>query len=104
VLERIAHDETEHAALAWRTIAWISKREGRRSVLAAIVERARELYPRPAAAPAEDPDAPLLLAHGRLDERTLVQAREQAWRELIEPLLAKLGATAPLGMRQVLPS
>jgi len=105
VLERIAHDETEHAALAWRTIAWITKREGSR-VLAAIVELAREHYPRPTAVSAADPDAALLLAYGRLDARSLAETHALAWRDLIEPLLADLGATTPVGprTRQTLPS
>jgi len=98
VLDEIAYDETEHAALAWRTIAWIIKREGPH-VLAAILEVARELYPRPAATPPVDPDAALLLAYGRLDDRTLAQTRALAWRDLIEPLLAELGATTPIGLR-----
>jgi len=98
VLERIADDETEHAALAWRTIAWLSHREGPH-VLAAIIARADELRPQPAAAAADEPDAALLLAHGRLDDRTLAQTRAQAWRELIDPLLAELHAAASRGPR-----
>lgn len=46
--------------------------------------------------PPEDPDAPQLLAHGRLDRRTLAATRAHAWRELVDPLLAELhGATDP---------
>lgn len=105
VLERIAGDETEHAALAWRTIAWLARREGPR-VLAAIVELADALRPEPIAEHDHDPDAELLLAHGRLDRRTLAQTRALAWREIVDPLLAELGATASLELRanRALPS
>lgn len=89
VLERIADDETEHAALAWRTIAWLVQREGQR-VLAALEARAHALRPRPSALPPSDPEAEVLFAHGRLDARALQRTRVLAWRELVDPLLAEL--------------
>jgi hypothetical protein len=92
VLERIADDETEHAALAWRTIAWIIQREGA-LVLTAILARADALRAPHAPAPAADPDAAVLLACGRLDDRTLALTQALAWRELIDPLLATLRET-----------
>lgn len=73
-------------------IAWLVHREGTH-VLAAIVARAQELRPRPLALPPEGPDAALLRAHGRLDDRTLALTRALAWRELIDPLLAELHAS-----------
>ncbi|MCX4240541.1 ferritin-like domain-containing protein [Paraliomyxa miuraensis] len=90
VLERIADDETEHAALAWRTVAWLVQREGPR-VSMAIAALADELRPRDAELPEASPDAAWLLDHGRLDPRALAQARMHTWRELIDPLLAALG-------------
>ncbi len=95
VLERIADDESEHAALAWRTIAWLVEREGPR-VLAAIAEladsiRAGSMRSDDPAEPAE-PEAALLHAQGRLDRRELARVRAQVWRELIDPLLAQLAA------------
>lgn len=91
VLERIADDETEHAALAWRTLAWLRERDGA-GVIAAVAARARELRPQPSVEPAADPDVERLLAHGRLDARTLARTRAAAWREIVDPLLAELGA------------
>lgn len=100
VLERIADDETEHAALAWRTLAWLTQREGAR-VLTAILRVAAELRPQPVASPADTTEhAALMLAHGRLDARTLANTRALAWRDLVDPLLAELQAAAPGMMPQ----
>ncbi len=89
VLERIADDETEHAALAWRTIAWLVEREGT-SISTALRERANELRPVEHDSLAPDPDAALLHAQGRLDRRELSRTRARVWRELIDPLLGEL--------------
>jgi hypothetical protein len=93
VLERIADDETEHAALAWRTIAWVTEREGSR-VLVALRERAKQMRTSEPESIPEDPDAAELHAQGRLDRAELARVRAQVWRELIDPLLAEL-ATRP---------
>lgn len=98
VLQRIADDETEHAALAWRTIAWLTKRDGL-EVLESIAELAHELRPQPSTEHADEPDAAQLHAHGRLDARTLAQTRALAWREIVDPLLVELGADMPLEPR-----
>jgi hypothetical protein len=93
VLERIADDESEHAALAWTTIAWLVEREGP-EVLAALRDRAERLRHAEPNASTIDPDAAALHAHGRLDPHELAQVRAQVWRELIDPLLAELPRAA----------
>ncbi|MFV8749808.1 ferritin-like domain-containing protein [Nannocystaceae bacterium ST9] len=92
VLERIAADELEHAALAWQTIAWAIDRGGA-SVLAALraaAERARPDFDRPHAEQDTEQDAEQLASHGRLDARAKAQAIRDAWCELIDPVLSAL--------------
>lgn len=61
-------------------------------MLEAIAELAHELRPQPSTEHADEPDASLLHAHGRLDARTLAQTRALAWREIVDPLRVELGA------------
>lgn len=88
-LEVIADDEARHAALAWSTVSW-ALREGGDEVTRALREVAAALRGPSRARPAADPSAALLAAHGRLDARAQAQASEDAWAELIEPMLASL--------------
>jgi hypothetical protein len=83
LLRRIIRDETRHASLAWRTLAW-AVAEGGAPVAAAV--RAAATPPTLTAGAAD----PTLLAHGRLDERTRIEATTDAWREIILPTLATL--------------
>jgi rubrerythrin len=89
VLERIADDELEHAALAWQTIAWAIGAGGE-SVRRALQAAAGEARPDAFELPEADPDAEQLADHGRLDARAKAQAIRDAWRELIDPILAEL--------------
>ncbi|MFV8754420.1 hypothetical protein ACNOYE_28060 [Nannocystaceae bacterium ST9] len=89
VLERIADDEGEHAALAWATIAWLVEREGP-AIVAALRERAELLRAEEPSPSTIEPDAIELQAQGRLDQHEIARVRAQAWRELIDPLLAEL--------------
>ncbi len=87
-LARIVRDETRHAALAWRTVAWAA-REGGAEVAGAL--RAAAVPPRFS----DEGDAePALLAYGRLDERTRRAAAVDAWREIIGPTLAEILAAS----------
>jgi hypothetical protein len=94
VLRRIEADEAAHAALAWRTLAW-ALREGGEAVTRAVLERARTLREE-AGAGESDPSLDLaeLHAHGRLGEGDVRATTDDAWRTLIEPLLAKLSRAA----------
>jgi hypothetical protein len=96
VLEQIAADEREHAALAWRTLRWLLE-EHRHEVAPALRRRLRTLGSpllraggqagRSAMTPLQDQ---LLRAHGRLpaDERAVIQHKVHA--ELIVPLAREL--------------
>jgi len=84
LLVRVVRDETRHAALAWRTVAW-AIREGGAPVKDAL--RAVAVAPRELPAAAADP---VLRAHGRLDDATKRGAVLDAWREIIAPTLAEL--------------
>ncbi len=88
-LERIADDETQHAALAWRMIAWAVKRGGA-PVLDAVEAAARDARRDvPSSLPAKD-GQPALRRLGRLDAHGLAVACRDAWRDLIDPMLASL--------------
>jgi hypothetical protein len=89
-LATLADDEARHAALAWSTVAWALSQGGE-----AVAERLREVAaalqpsPRPAL-PAADPHAATLAAHGRLDARAHALAAQEAWSEIIAPMLTQL--------------
>ncbi len=86
-LDRLIRDETRHAALAWRTVAW-AVREGGPAVAAALRAQAAAMAPvDPVGDAASDPE---MLAAGRSDERTRREAVRDAWREIISPTLAEL--------------
>ena len=95
MLERIAGDELEHAALAWQTLAWAVE-VGGDSVRAVLEQAASRARPRSFELPAPDLNADELASHGRLDARAKVRAIHDAWCELIDPVLAEL-----LGSRSV---
>jgi hypothetical protein len=81
-LERIAADESGHAALAWRVVKWIL---GEHPELASVAqaEFARAASPAPVAF--SGPGRALLLAHGLLDAGTLGRVHASAEREVIAP-------------------
>jgi hypothetical protein len=94
-MKKIAADESRHAELAWQFVAWALGRGGepvREVVLQALAEAKR-----PTSNPI-DPvlrglPAPLVRAHGLLDEETSVRVRRQAL-EAIEARLAGMLADA----------
>jgi hypothetical protein len=92
-LKIIADDEANHAALAWATVAWCLERGGE-AVASALRTHARErgsgLQP-----PVGSPDLELA-AHGRLDAHARRAAANDAWRDIIEPMVADLLATTPV--------
>jgi hypothetical protein len=92
-LRGIAADETRHAALAWRTVAWALAEGGApvaEALAAAAAEaRADEARGQAAGAPWAPGDAELAV-HGRLPPAAQLATRRDAWRELIEPALADL--------------
>lgn len=95
-LERIAADEAAHAALAWRTLAW-ALAEGGEAVALAVLESARVLRKEEEAAAGESApslDLGELHAHGRLGDGDVRATTREAWRTLIDPLLAKLSRAA----------
>ena len=97
-LEQIAGDEGRHAALAWRTVAWVldvTELDTRAAVAAALHRQARVMTeaalatrePSPAERGLAAAQAKQLAAFGRLDARAQQQARRDAWRDLILPTL-----------------
>lgn len=91
VLAGIAEDEARHAELAWATVADALVRGGApvaralRSAAERMRERSQAASPARGLWPAE-----LLAAHGRLDAAAEAAARADAWREIIDPMLADL--------------
>jgi len=88
ILARISGEESDHAALAWATVAWAIEQGGSR-VLEAVKARAEELRETLPRGRTAEP-GPLALA-GRLSTTELERARFDAWLGIIEPMLARLG-------------
>jgi hypothetical protein len=88
-LRIIADDEAEHAALAWRTLAWAIAKGGE-PVVRAVLERAcvREV---PFASTVDCP------AHGRLGDDEVARAARDAWHFVIEPQLRTVRARCLVG-------
>jgi hypothetical protein len=93
-LQQIAADESDHAALAWQTVAWLVRRGGA-PVIAALRTAATDLEARLVVGE-DDPSAPApspwLRRHGRLDAAAQRALQRQAWRELVAPLLERMCA------------
>lgn len=89
-LERIAADESGHAALAWRVVKWILRE---RPELASVAQAEFARLTSSAPVAFSEPDRALLLAHGLLDSGTLRRIQASAEREVIAPCAqALLGA------------
>ncbi len=89
-LETIARDEAQHAALAWRSIAWAIEQGGER-VRVAVHQAAAALRPlarAPSSGPDDEPES--LASLGRLSPAQQARARTDAWDGIIEPLLTRL--------------
>jgi hypothetical protein len=94
-LQVVAEDEARHAALAWRTVAWVLKTAG--SERAEIRAALRDIGSHGASAgsPAACDVAPherdkAWRAHGRLDAHQQAHANRDAWRDIITPMLDRL--------------
>jgi len=87
-LRVIVEDESRHAALAWRTIAWALQQGGAPVAMALLA-----LLEAPPQIASDGPSAiarrnrAMLLAHGRLDAASLTGAVDDAWRDIIAPML-----------------
>ena len=94
-LSAIAEDESRHAELAWRTVAWAIDRGGEavRAAVVAVFAEARRYVPRVAADTALSPE--ILGSHGRLDAATTREALARAVEEVVCPCFASLLAGAP---------
>lgn len=91
-LEEIVRDETRHAELAWRFVAWAVEAGGepvRRSVAAAFV-KANDERPRPSPGPRAPELVRQLAAHGRIGEASLSAALDATFEETILPNAAQL--------------
>jgi hypothetical protein len=98
-LTEIAHDERDHAALAWATVRWAIQAGGP-TVCAALRDAAAAAAPAPnISRHVEDPDdlSPdhqrILARHGRLTPSALHQVTADAWAEVITPTLTALGVS-----------
>jgi hypothetical protein len=96
VLARIAADESRHAELAWRTVAWAigvggdRVRRAVRSAFAAAAGEAEALAPDPEGSGG---DADLrLAAHGFIGNGRSRAASRLAWRAIVSPARNALGA------------
>lgn len=91
VLERIARDEQNHAALAWRFLSWAIGREPR---LRAVAEREFERIARePEGLPVTD--GPDLRAHGALPQFLRTELRAAAIRDVVLPCARGLLSREP---------
>lgn len=94
-LARVAEQELEHAALAWRFLAWALPRAGEplRGRIDAMLRAPARFAPRGLAL-SDSLSDPEWLAHGILPAARHAAATEQALRELVVPLARTL-AIAP---------
>jgi hypothetical protein len=81
-LERIAADESEHAALAWRVVRWILDEHPE---LASVARAEFARGPSPAPVTHSEPGPALLLAHGLLDAAALGRIHACAEQDVIAP-------------------
>jgi len=88
-LRRIADEEAEHAALAWRTVAW-ALREGGERVASALRKEADALERALGNTEPTGTASPELAEHGRLDAPVMARARRDAWQRIAGPLLRRL--------------
>ncbi len=100
VLERIAEDESRHAALAWRTVAWmIGERPELRAVAARLFEEAAaEAASKPAAHVVASPQSEAE-RYGALELSTLASCRAEALTEVVLPCVRSLLLSAPVSAR-----
>lgn len=93
-LAQIAEDESRHAALAWRTLAWALE-QGGEPVRAMLRRAGRDVGAAPASVPAlpDRIDTLAWSAHGRLDAISMAEASRDATRDIIVPMLDRLLAT-----------
>lgn len=101
VLERIAHDERNHAALAWRFVAWAIDQNP------TLAEVAQREFERIASQAAHDPaNATLsaldLRAHGALPEAVRAEVRAAAIRDVVLPCARGLFAARSFAAEPVL--
>ncbi len=90
-LRIIVEDESSHAALAWRTVSWALTHGG--APVEAALLRMLDAPPQIASdgpAPAARRARSLLRAHGRLEPAALTEAVDDAWRDIIAPMLRGL--------------
>lgn len=94
-LRVIVEDESRHAALAWRTVAWVltsgspSQARSVSQALSALLHTPPQLSsdgPSPVAARSRAS----LTAHGRLDPASLSETVDDAWRDIIVPMLRSM--------------
>jgi hypothetical protein len=90
-LSRIAQDETRHAELSWRFVAWAVTRGGERARLVAWRELERAFAEEVEAQPdASEPDERVLLNHGILPPRLREHVRRTALATAVRPCAAAL--------------
>lgn len=91
VLDRIAHDETAHACLAWRFVQWgLAREPSLAGALRDELARALEHVPSAPNDPTTPEIAAEMRAHGRLSADTLSSLRRRTLRATIEPCLDAL--------------
>jgi len=93
VLDRIAEDETRHAELGFRFVAW-ALRTGDASVHAAVHASFASALAAPAQSAPTSPDEEWRAA-GRLDEALRAEAFAEAARTVIAPALEELRISSP---------
>lgn len=89
VLQTIAEDEAQHAALAWQTLAYLFAR-GQEPVVEAVAQLAERLADELSSTTPEAPNTSGYEAFGRLGSTARVQARNAAWQQIITPQLQEL--------------
>ncbi len=97
VLDQIHQDETRHAALAWRFVAWAVEQDASLASVAARVFAAQAQTPsfKSATRPVFD-----TLPHGILTEAVRSQVRQAALHDVILPCAAQLRAVGAPGMAE----
>lgn len=87
-LEVIVRDESAHAALAWRTLAWVlGQAPELRARLADVLGEERARWSSPAG---DGEPSPAASAHGLLSDAARGAALARAWQDVIGPTFAAL--------------
>jgi hypothetical protein len=105
-LDKIEKDETRHAELAWRTVAWAIEQGGdrvREAVRAALDDAMGRDFAETVGGACASPDE-ALVAHGYADAASMRRIKKVVARDVLKPICATLFARTRATARPPLPA